>query len=121
MKGHPAAEGHFQGAVVEPAPSGRQARHECTILVRVDEVLEDVQHHGGPVIVMGIDDPHFPAWLRNLFLHARVPPPQGDDHEQEATNDELFHVAPYYRTGLQTILSTADRPYDTEPSASCAL
>src|SRR5262249_19853196 len=113
MKGHATAEGHFHDAVVGQGAPGPPARPQPALLVG--------RHDGGPVIVVGIHDPHFPVWLQNLFPHARVTPRQGDDHEDEATNDELFHVAPYDRVSLQPILRTSNGLYDPEPSASFAL
>src|SRR5574341_836263 len=42
-RGHALSEGHFQGARIEPPPSGRQAWDYSPILIQLCEVLEDLQ------------------------------------------------------------------------------
>src|SRR5262245_50690573 len=94
MKLHPLAEGEFQGAVVEPAPSGGQTRHQLAILVELEEVLEDIVGNPRPVRGMFIHDPQFSTRDWNLFPNATVAPPEGDEHKDNTANDQLFHGCP---------------------------
>ncbi len=52
---------HFEGAVIEPLPTDREARDEVAIFVSLDEVFKDVKGNPRPVIGMFIHNPKFPA------------------------------------------------------------
>ena len=60
-------------------------------LLEIPEVLEDVQHHSDKVIGAAIDNSQFPPRRWDLFPQAPVTPSAGDEQENDATDDELFH------------------------------
>ncbi len=91
MKLHPLAQGHLQGPVVDPAPAGRETWDGFPPLFEIHEVLEDVEHHGDKVKATTIDNPQFPPRCGDLFPQASVASPEGDEHQDNATDDELFH------------------------------
>ena len=91
MKLYPLAQGHLQGAVVEPAPAGGEAWDEFPPLLEIPEVLEDVQHHGDKVIGAAIDNPQFSARRGGLFRQAAVTPSEDDKEKNATANDEFLH------------------------------
>src|SRR5215510_1395923 len=94
MKLHPLAEGHLDSPVIQPSPGSRQSRHQLPILVKLHEVLEDVPRNPRPVLGVWIHHPQFPAWRWRLFPKTHATPPEGDERQDHATNDKLFHGCP---------------------------
>src|SRR2546428_11614787 len=94
MKGHALAKRHLPGTVIEPPPSAGQARHQHAILAEFDEVLENVQHNGLPVHGGLIDNVQFSPWRWHLFPNTPGAPPTGDEHQDHASNNALFHGRP---------------------------
>src|SRR5215470_14935682 len=91
MKCHPLAECDVQGTVIEPLPTRRQAWHQRPILVNLYKVLKDVERNVSPVCGVLIHNPQFPPRRGDLFPQAPVAPPEGDEHEREATHNEFVH------------------------------
>src|SRR6516225_10035182 len=54
-------------------------------------MLEDVMHHGDKINAAAINNAQFSARHWNLFPQAVVAPPEGDEHEREATHYEFVH------------------------------
>src|SRR5262245_57623761 len=94
MKLHPLAQGHFQGAIVDPAPAGSEAWDEFPTLFEIQEVLEDVVHHGDKVEAAAIDNPQLSARRSNLFPYATPTPPEGDQQTNNTANHKVFHDRP---------------------------
>src|SRR5712692_8255458 len=94
MKFHPLAQLDFQGPRIEPLPPRRQAWHQRAILVEFDEVFEDVDRDRGPIAGALIHNPQFPPRRWNLFPPTGMTPPEDDEHEDDATDDESFHGIP---------------------------
>src|SRR5712692_1614698 len=94
MKAHPLAEGEFEGAVIEPPPTGRQARDQLAILVELAEVLEDVKRNRDPILGVLVHDTQFLTWRWDLFPPTGVTPSEGDKHEDDAADDEFLHSCP---------------------------
>jgi hypothetical protein len=49
MKGDPLPKGEFEGAIIEPAPRGAQARHEIALRIDLEKMLKDIEGQGDPV------------------------------------------------------------------------
>src|SRR5215831_6645761 len=94
MKRHALAQGHVEGAVVEPLPSCGQAQHQLPILVDLQEMLEDVKHNRRKVRIVCIDNAQFPPRRRDLLPKATMIPFQSHEHEDNATQQELMHDRP---------------------------
>src|SRR5262245_22694341 len=94
MKLDPLAQGHLQGTVIDPAPAGCKAWDEFPALFDIQEVLENVVHHGDKVKATVIDNAQCPPRRWNLFPHAGSAPPEGDEHEQNNANDACIHGGP---------------------------
>src|SRR5712692_9346740 len=94
MKAHPLAEGEFEGAVIEPPPTGRQARDQLAILVELDEVLEDVKRNRDPIRGVLIHNAQFPPRRGDLCPPTSVTPSEGDKHEDDADDDKFLHSCP---------------------------
>ena len=90
MKGHPLAQGDFQGAVVEPAPPGRQARHQLAILVELEEVLEDVLRNPRPVQGVLSTMRSSPRGAGGCSPTLMLLHPEGDEHQDDAANNTAF-------------------------------
>ena len=91
LKLHPLAQGHLQGAVVDPAPDGSEAWDGFPPHFEIQEVLEDVIHHGDKVKAAVIDNAQFPPWCRGLLPPTGMSPSAGDEQENDAADDELSH------------------------------
>jgi hypothetical protein len=104
MEGHPLAQGHFQGMVVEPAPPGGQAWHQFALLVEFDEVLEDIEGNPDPINRGLIHNPQFPPRCVDLFPYAALAPPEGHEHQDNTANHEVFHDCPSLASWLDAIL-----------------
>jgi len=84
------AEGDFQGAIIEPVPLGGQARDQRPIFIKLHEVLEDVKGDEDPVLGVLIHNPQFRLRRGDLLSHTTIAPPKGGEHQDDASNDELF-------------------------------
>src|SRR2546428_563879 len=104
MKLHSLAEGHLQGTVVDPAPAGSEAWDGFPPLFEIQEVLEDVIHHGDEVKAAAIDNAQFPPWRGDLFPQAPVAPPKGHEHKDKTANYEVFHDRPSLASWLDAVL-----------------
>ena len=91
VKGHPLAELELDGAVVEPAPAGGQARDQIPGLVDLDEVLEDVHRDPGPVVGVRVDDPQLPPRRGTPLAESADSPPEDAEPEDETPEDALAH------------------------------
>src|SRR5439155_24420928 len=68
-----------------------QSRHQLPILVDLHEVIEDVRRNPRVVVGVCIHYVQFPPWPCDFFPHAAAAPPEGDEHEDDTTDDQLFH------------------------------
>jgi hypothetical protein len=61
------------------------------ILVKFQEVLEDVKHNRPEVREVLIHYPQLPLWRGDLFPYNAGAPPDDAEHEDDTTNAEVFH------------------------------
>jgi hypothetical protein len=108
MKCHPLAQRHLQRAVIEPTPTGGQDRYQRALLAEFNEVLEDVQHNILPVHARRIDNVQFPSWCWRLCPNTHGAPPTGDEHQDDAPNDKLFHGCSSLVALVEPLLSRSE-------------
>src|SRR5262249_54067048 len=114
MKFHPLAQGHFDGPVIHPLPTGCQSRHQLPILVELHEVIEDIRRNPREVVGVCIHDVQFPPWPCDFFPHTAAAPSESEEHKDNATDDELFHGC----SSLSPLSSRARKPSTVSPTTS---
>jgi hypothetical protein len=80
--------------VVNPALAGSKAWDEFSPLFDIQQVLEDVKHHGDKVKATAIDNPQFSTRRWDLLPKATVPPSKGHEHEDDTPTGQLSHGNP---------------------------